>query len=132
VRVEALGAGEILLTSIDNEGTGRGFDLGLTRAVAESVSIPVIACGGAGQVRHVSEVIDEGKADAVSMASCLHYQYIRHYYSDDDYSTEGNVAFLRSGKAFTKVQGADIAGIKDHLGSLGIPCCKPDWAALHA
>ncbi len=121
-RVEALGAGEILLTSIDNEGTGRGFDLELTRRVAGSVSIPVIACGGAGSPEHVLEVIEKAGADAVSLASCLHYKYIQEFYTDDDFSTEGNVAFLRSGKEFTKVKGASLAEIKAHLVRSGVPC----------
>jgi len=72
-KVEDLGAGEILLTSVDREGTGKGFDLLLTRTVSENVEIPVIACGGAGRQEHVEAVIKEGKADAVSIASLLHY-----------------------------------------------------------
>lgn len=124
-KVEELGCGEILLTSIDAEGTGRGYDLELVRRVSTSVSIPVIASGGAGKIEHLAEVVRDGKADAVSLASCLHYQYIRRYYTDDDYSSEGNVAFLRSGQEFTKVQGARIDEIKKYLVDSGIPCRWP-------
>src|SRR6266511_6345869 len=59
-RAAEMGAGELLVTSIDREGTGKGFDLELTRRIAESVSIPVIACGGAGIVEHVVEIANEG------------------------------------------------------------------------
>ncbi|MGA2220643.1 MAG: imidazole glycerol phosphate synthase subunit HisF [Verrucomicrobiia bacterium] len=72
-RVEALGAGEILLTSMDTDGTKRGYDVELTRAVSEAVSIPVIASGGAGTLEHMADVLGEGKADAVLAASIFHF-----------------------------------------------------------
>jgi cyclase len=70
----ALGAGEILLTSVDNEGTRKGFDIALTRAVTEAVTVPVIASGGMGQVEDVVDVVKQGEADAVAMADILHYR----------------------------------------------------------
>jgi cyclase len=66
------GAGEILLTSMDGDGTQSGYDLELTRAVAEAVGVPVIASGGAGSLAHVAEALDEGKASAALLASLLH------------------------------------------------------------
>jgi len=72
-RVEALGAGEILLTSKDADGTKEGYDLEMTRAVAEAVSIPVIASGGAGKLEHLYEAITIGKAAAVLAASIFHF-----------------------------------------------------------
>lgn len=72
-RGQMLGAGEILLTSVDQEGTRGGFDVPLVRAVAEAVSIPVIASGGMGSIAHLLEVADDGGADAVAMAHVLHY-----------------------------------------------------------
>ena len=69
----ALGAGEILLTSVDREGTRKGFDLDLTRSVSEAVSVPVIASGGFGAPRHLVEVVHAGRADAVAVADALHY-----------------------------------------------------------
>lgn len=69
----ALGAGEILLTSMDADGTKAGFDLTLTRTIAEQVAVPVIASGGAGTMAHFYEVLTEGKADAVLAASVFHY-----------------------------------------------------------
>ncbi len=71
--VAALGAGEILLTSMDADGTCAGYDLGLTAAVSEAVSIPVIASGGAGELAHLAEVLSAGKADAVLAASIFHF-----------------------------------------------------------
>ena len=72
-RVEALGAGEILLTSMDRDGTRDGFDLELTRAVADAVNIPVIASGGVGTLDHLVEGVPEGGADAVLAASIFHF-----------------------------------------------------------
>jgi cyclase len=71
--VERLGAGEILLTSMDRDGAKTGFDLPLTRAVADAVSIPVIASGGVGTLEHLIEGVTEGGADAVLAASIFHY-----------------------------------------------------------
>jgi cyclase len=73
----ALGAGEILLTSMDRDGTKDGFDLALTRAVAEAVTVPVIASGGCGSVEHMAHVLNEGRASAVLAASVFHFGEIR-------------------------------------------------------
>ena len=72
-RMNELGAGEILLTSMDRDGTKSGFDLALTRAVAEAVSVPVIASGGVGALEHLADGIIEGRADAVLAASIFHF-----------------------------------------------------------
>jgi cyclase len=71
--VEGLGAGEILLTSMDRDGTGDGYDLELTRAVSEAVSVPVIASGGVGTLDHLRQGVIDGKADAVLVASMFHF-----------------------------------------------------------
>ena len=73
-RVEGLGAGEILLTSMDRDGTKEGYDLELCRAVAEAVSIPVIASGGAGRKEHFYEVFEKGRVDAALAASLFHFR----------------------------------------------------------
>jgi cyclase len=71
-RVVALGAGEILLTSMDGDGTQAGYELNLTRAVAEAVDVPVIASGGAGSIDHIAQALQQGKASAALLASLLH------------------------------------------------------------
>ncbi|MEQ8236444.1 MAG: imidazole glycerol phosphate synthase subunit HisF [Syntrophomonadaceae bacterium] len=73
-RAQSLGAGEILLTSMDKDGTRNGYDIPLTKAVADSVSIPVIASGGAGTLEHLYEACVDGEADAVLCASIFHYR----------------------------------------------------------
>lgn len=77
-QAEREGAGELVLTSVDREGTGRGYDLDFIRSITAAVTIPVIVCGGAGTVDHVISAITAGNADAVSMASLLHYHTIKH------------------------------------------------------
>ncbi|MGL1833157.1 imidazole glycerol phosphate synthase subunit HisF [Rhodocyclaceae bacterium SMB388] len=72
-KVVCLGAGEILLTSMDRDGTKSGFDLGLTRAVSDAVSVPVIASGGVGSLEHLAEGVSDGHADAVLAASIFHF-----------------------------------------------------------
>jgi len=71
--VEKLGAGEIVLTSMDADGTKNGYDIEITRAVAEAVGIPVVASGGAGAPEHLRKVLTEGKASAALAASIFHY-----------------------------------------------------------
>ena len=72
-RMAEQGAGEILLTSMDRDGTKSGFDLALTRAVADAVSVPVIASGGVGNLDHLADGVQQGGADAVLAASIFHY-----------------------------------------------------------
>ena len=123
VQATELGAGELVVTSIDREGTGKGFDLELISCIAESVPIPVIACGGAGKIGHVYEVIAEGKADAVSIASILHYGHVkRGMSSNGDFSKEGNTEFLRLGKDFSKVQKTTLPALKAYLLQQGVEC----------
>ena len=89
--IEELGAGEILLTSMDRDGTGDGYDLELTRAVSEAVSLPVIASGGVGTLEHLREGVLEGKADALLVASMFHFG--RHTIAEAKaYLREGGVA----------------------------------------
>ena len=115
-----LGAGEILLTSVDREGTGTGFDLNLTRMIAEAVPIPVIAHGGAGKTDDIVDVIKEAKADAVSMASILHYDCFQHH--PREFAEEGNVEYLKSGKSFSKITPAGLGQMKAKLADSGIEC----------
>jgi imidazole glycerol-phosphate synthase subunit HisF len=124
VRAAELGAGELAVTSINNEGTGRGFDLELTRRIADAVPIPVIASGGAGSVQHVVDAVTEGAADAVSVASMLHYPRARElHYEGGEFTAEGNVEFLTKTDGGTShVRGATIPEIKVALEARGIEC----------
>ena len=72
-KVDKLGAGEILLTSMDMDGTKDGYDIELTKTIARAVKIPIIASGGAGKIEHVYDAVVRGEADAALLASCLHY-----------------------------------------------------------
>lgn len=123
LKAAELGAGELMLTSINRDGTGKGFDVEFTRKIAEAVDIPVIASGGAGTPSHVAEVVTLGKADAVCVASMLHYGYIRTGECDPDaFSQEGNIEFLRGLREGARVRGASIQEVKRHLVECGIDC----------
>ena len=123
VRAVELGAGELVVTSINNEGTGQGFDLELTRKISEAVPVPVIASGGAGQLSDVKAVITEGRADAVALASILHYQFIKeNSFQLNEFQTEGNTEFLRKRKTFSKFEGVTLSEIKRYLIESGIGC----------
>ncbi|MCE2424993.1 MAG: imidazole glycerol phosphate synthase subunit HisF, partial [Pseudomonadales bacterium] len=82
---ERLGAGELVVNSIDADGTREGYELGLTRMLAEAVRIPVIASGGAGEPAHLYDVLTEGRADAALVASMVHY---------GDYTVSGLKGYL--------------------------------------
>lgn len=125
-----LGAGEILLTSINQEGTGRGYDVELTRRIAESVNVPVIAHGGAGCVEHVIKIIKEGKADAVSAASIFHYGIVDQMIDKGTYD-EGNIEFLKqtlSVKSYSRngIRPVAFVELKRKLMESGISCRTVD------
>ena len=83
------GAGEILLTSMDKDGTREGFDLSLTRAISSAVSIPVIASGGVGNLDHLADGVIEGKADAVLAASIFHFAEYTIYQAKERMAARG-------------------------------------------
>ena len=87
IQAVELGAGEIVLNSIDSDGTKQGYDLGITRCISRSVDVPVVASGGAGCLEHMSEVLQSGEADAVLAASIFHF---------DEYSVSDVKDFLKS------------------------------------
>lgn len=118
-KVQQLGAGEIVITSVDKEGTATGFDINLTRMVAQSVNIPVIAHGGAGSPEDVAEVIKEAKVDAVAIASILHYEAVRKL-AEVHFDGEGNTSFLKSGRSYNKIKPSTIIAIKNKLQHEGI------------
>jgi cyclase len=120
--VEKRGAGEILLTSIDRDGTGNGFDQDLIEKVSNVVSIPVIAHGGAANATHIYNAITESGADAIAIASMLHYAAINKNNSivsnNDD---EGNIEFLKKKSSFKMFGEGNIPEIKNQLNKQDIP-----------
>ena len=130
VEGERLGAGELLVTSIDREGTGTGYDLELTRRIADLVSIPVVACGGAGGIEDLRAAAIEGHAEGVSAASIFHYHLARSYdLGPEDRDLTGNLEFLRDTEArrrgSSRVRRASISDAKAHLRSHGVGCRPP-------
>lgn len=118
-RLEKLGAGELVVTSVDQEGTGLGYDVDLTKMITNEVSIPVIAHGGAGKLGQFKEVLQEGQATAITLASMLHYHYIEQRSHDFETAKEGNVEFLKSGRSFAQVDKCGIMEIKSYLSQHG-------------
>ncbi|MGA7802789.1 MAG: imidazole glycerol phosphate synthase cyclase subunit [Gammaproteobacteria bacterium] len=134
-QVEDLGVGEILLTAIRNEGMGSGFDLELTDRISSMVSVPVIACGGAGRVTDFAKVVEDGKADAVAAASVFHYHYARPklerktmQFNEDrlrmgEHVDAGNIDFLNYGyggeRAIT-VAPSSVGSVKAHMRDCGV------------
>lgn len=120
-QVEELGCGEIVVTSIDKEGTGEGFDLELVRMISEAVSIPVVAHGGMGRHEDALKAI-AAKANALALASILHYQYIDESRKFDTVRAEGNVDFLNSGRVFSKINATTLPKIKEFLNANQVEC----------
>lgn len=119
-KAESLGAGEILLTSVDKEGTGLGYDTDFIKKVSDAVSIPVIAHGGASTPENVLETIQKANPSACAMASIFHYEAIKNHSSDIDVTEEGNIDFIKSGRAFSKIEPTSIKNIKSYLHTNGV------------
>lgn len=119
-KIEELGAGELVITSVDREGTGLGFDIELTKKISDAVSIPIIAHGGACDESNIKNVFTEGHADAVALASIIHYEFITNSMLGDTGIEEGNIEFLQSKKAFSKIKLNTIRNIKEFLHSNAI------------
>jgi len=119
--VESRGAGEILLTSIDNEGTGKGFDHDLVKEVTSLVSIPVIAHGGAKSKDDIFSVINDDNVDAVCIASMLHYSTLNKFNNNKTfYKDEGNIEFLNNNKGFNLFGEENLVNIKKYLLNLNM------------
>jgi cyclase len=121
-KVEELGAGEIVITSVDKEGTGEGYDLELIKSVSEAVSVPVIAHGGANSPENIVQAILIGRADAVAIASILHYSVMQSLVDfTSDYKKEGNISFLNSGRTPKKIELSSLKEIRSALLNAQIP-----------
>ncbi|HEY0711436.1 MAG TPA: HisA/HisF-related TIM barrel protein, partial [Polyangia bacterium] len=141
---ERLGAGEIVLTSVDRDGTGLGCDLEILRQVTAAVGVPVIAHGGVGRPEHVSAAIKDAGASAVAIASVIHYDAVARADRRGEAETanettptpvviaraqEGNFEFIKSGRGYGKIVPASIGTIKAHLQAQGIDCRPATEAA---
>ena len=120
-KIDELGAGEIVITSVDREGTGEGFDINLVSAICKAVTIPVIAHGGAGKKEDVAEVINDGGADGVAISSMLHYHFLKGNYSQSS-DLEGNIEFLKQKRSYHNFETDSISGIKKVLTEQSIEC----------
>lgn len=114
-----LGAGELMVTSIDNEGTGKGFDSYLIAKIAQSVKVPVIASGGAGNAGNVVDVLRNGKADAVALASLLHYSFLRTGLCSSSCDFKKANSPLSGGRGSALFETVSLQQIKDALEEQG-------------
>jgi cyclase len=121
-RIEQLGAGEIIITSVDREGTGEGFDIELVKKISNAVSIPVIAHGGASNLTNIKEVIKEGNASALAISSIFHYNTLNEITKEGHNQEEGNMTFVNSGRQFKIIEPTDIHKVKTYLLENNISC----------
>jgi imidazole glycerol-phosphate synthase subunit HisF len=113
--VQDLGAGEIILTSVDREGTGTGFDLELIKSVSKLIHVPLIIHGGASSPENISKAILETNADGIAVSSILHYRLIRDNTFIYNSKNEGNTEFLASKQIFSKISSCTINDIKQNM-----------------
>lgn len=121
-KVEELGVGEVVITSVDREGTGKGFDLDLIKRISSVLEIPIIAHGGAGNVNDMLAPIVECHVEALCMASILHYESIQNSdFAKSVNREEGNISYLQSGKkGFGNINAVTITEVKNFLSVNGI------------
>ncbi len=123
-KIEELGAGEIMLTSVDREGTGSGFDVELYKLASEAISIPIIAHGGPSNAGHIATVINSGGVDAVAISSIIHYGFIQNIGAVNrfEFEDEGNIDFLKTAKRYKDFGIESIDSIKGKLKQQDIVC----------
>ena len=108
-----MGVGEILINSIDRDGTGRGFDLNLIDKVSQLVNVPLIVAGGAGTLKHIDEVSNIKGVDAIALSSVLHYNSCSDFKTNEnDYLLEGNIEYLLSGEKPKKINSLSVEMVK--------------------
>lgn len=118
-----LGAGEIVITSVDREGTGEGFDVGLVRDVAASVNVPVVAHGGAGSVDDIKELIQTTKVNGIAVASIFHYQTIQEIETvQGSQKSEGNFSFLNKGLGIKRIKPIAMTDVMKELKKINVVC----------
>lgn len=117
-KVEELGAGEIVITSVDQEGTGKGYDINLITKIKKNVSIPVVAHGGAGKLEHLNELFTSSNLEGVVLASILHYNAYKIFsYNSEDFK-EGNLSFLMNKNKKISIDTYSINEIKEFLSKM--------------
>lgn len=122
-RAVELGAGELLVTSINQEGTCAGYDVELIKRISESVPVPVVASGGAGCAAHVLDIIRFGFADAVSVASLLHYSLVQRFVDPlEQTCAEGNKEFISNNRESFQIPGCSIRELKSEIVRAGYSC----------
>ena len=121
VRVCELGAGELVITSVDREGTGKGFDMDLISKISDLVNIPVVAHGGAGSNQDVLDLFEFNSVEAVMLSSLFHYDFIKRNDSDVA-SSEGNSQFLKQKRSFHTFRPSSISDLKEFLVNNKIQC----------
>lgn len=120
-KVNELGAGEIVITSVDKEGTGQGYDAELISKVSSLVSIPVIAHGGAGKKQDVVDVLKNAQPSAVMISSLFHYDFIKENETKGS-ELEGNVEFLKQKRTFHTFEPCSISDVKRELLANNLEC----------
>ena len=121
-QIEELGAGELIITSVDREGTAEGFDIDLIKSISNVVNIPVIAHGGASTMSNIKDTIQIGNASALAIASIFHYASMKKLLHTNSDNTEGNNTFKNSGKNFSIIEPCDISDVKNLFKINKIPC----------
>ena len=121
-QIEELGAGELIITSVDREGTAEGFDIDLIKSISNVVNIPVIAHGGASTMSNIIDAVQFGNASALAIASIFHYASMKKLLHTNSDNTEGNNTFKNSGKHFSIIEPCNISDVKNLFKINKIPC----------
>lgn len=122
-QVVELGAGEIVITSVDREGTGEGFDIPLVRSIVDSVNVPVVAHGGAGSIDDIKELIQTTNVNGIAVASIFHYDTIQKISTvSDQMKNEGNFSFLNKGLGTKRIKPIAMADVVTELKKINVVC----------
>ena len=121
-KVEELGAGEIVITSVDRDGTGEGFDVELLKYINSQVSIPIVAHGGASDLENIKVVIDGGMVGGLAIGSMFHYLSFDKINKKGEHNSERNKIFLQSGKSNGKIKTNTIQNVKNYINSERVAC----------
>jgi len=125
-QIVELGAGEILLTSVDREGTGEGANIELIRQVNSNINIPLVVHGGIGSYEHVLEAVAERKMiSGIAISSMFHYEYLTNNRNTIGFEKEGNIEFLKSNRLYSRITPTPLGVLKNNLMKKNIVCRYP-------